>query len=88
MQDDTFSLHSQYAESSRIKERDAMETRAMYRGGDRSMEVYDWVLHDCYFYADVLHTSLCWGGGIVYFFMGLGQYYDGHAWHMGCAKEP
>ncbi len=28
------------------------------------------------------------GGGIVYFFMGLGQYYDGHAWHMGCAKEP
>eukprot|EP01084_Bolivina_argentea_P289948 497980_1 len=38
-QDDTFSLHSQYAESSRLKERNAMGTRAMYRGGERYMEL-------------------------------------------------
>ncbi len=57
-----------------------MGTRAMYRGGERYMEVYQWVLHDYNFHADLTHTVLCWGGGgIAHVLMELEQYDDGHA---------
>ncbi len=57
-----------------------MGTRAKYRGGERCMEVYQWVLHDYNFHVDLAHTVLCWGGGgITHVLMELEQSYDGHS---------